>query len=305
MLKQIILITDGCSNVGISPVIAAAQAQLEGIVVNVIGIVNDGESGDRGAAEIEAIARAGGGISRIVSPRKLAHTVQMMTHKTVMHTIRGVINQQLTQILRNTRETRDTGDTKEPKELVSSMDRTDAHTISQSAIHSNSHHNSPNRSIMPTLEELPLFQRAQVVKVIEHLGETAPLQVALLVDASTSMRPKLQAVEEAIRDLMLSFQARKGLSEIAVFHYPGSVPPNKEIEMDAYWTKDLAKIANLFYKLNMKGTTPTGPALYRLLQFMTHGELNQEEHHVGAYSHHPYDESPANRKDGMLSDYVV
>ncbi|HEY0827864.1 MAG TPA: VWA domain-containing protein [Bacilli bacterium] len=267
MLKQIILITDGCSNEGVSPVVAAAQAQLEGVIVNVIGIVNEGELGDRGAAEIEAIARAGGGISRMVSPRRLAQTVQMMTHKTVMHTIRGMVNQQLGQVLKET---------------------------------GNSH------SIKPTtLEELPLFQRAQVVKVIENLSETAALQIALLVDASTSMRPKLQAVEDAIRDLMLSFQARKGLSEIAVFHFPGSPQPSGVIEMDTCWTKDLAKIANLFYKLNMKGTTPTGPALFRLLQFMTHGELNQEEHRVAAYSREPYDAFPVNRKDGMLSDYVV
>ncbi len=32
------MITDGCSNVGIDPVIAAAHAQAEDIIVNVIGV---------------------------------------------------------------------------------------------------------------------------------------------------------------------------------------------------------------------------------------------------------------------------
>lgn len=296
MLKQIILITDGCSNVGISPVVVAAQAQLEGIVVNVIGIVNDGELGERGAAEIEEIARAGGGISRIVSPRRLAQTVQMMTHKTVMHTIRGIVNQQLEQILRDARE---------PKERASLMDHTDSYSNSRITTHSNTHSNSTSRPIKPTLAELPLFQRAQVVKVMESLGETAPLQVALLIDASSSMRSKLKVVEEAIRDLMLSFQARTGLSEIAVFHFPGSLQPSDVIKMDTSWTKDLAKITNLFYKLNMKGTTPTGPALLQMLGFMTRGVLEPEDHDMGEYSQNPYGVTPVHRKDGILSDYVV
>lgn len=60
-MKQILLITDGCSNVGISPVIAAAQAKAEGIVVNVIGLLNEHEIDEMGADEIQEIARAGGG----------------------------------------------------------------------------------------------------------------------------------------------------------------------------------------------------------------------------------------------------
>ena len=38
-MKQIMLITDGCSNVGESPVMAAALARQEGITVNVVGVV--------------------------------------------------------------------------------------------------------------------------------------------------------------------------------------------------------------------------------------------------------------------------
>lgn len=59
-MRQILLITDGCSNVGVSPVVAAAHAKEEGITVNVIGVVDQGELGMLGAEEIREIAEAGG-----------------------------------------------------------------------------------------------------------------------------------------------------------------------------------------------------------------------------------------------------
>lgn len=48
-MKQIMLITDGCSNVGESPVMAAALAKQEGITVNVVGIVDYGTIGGSAA----------------------------------------------------------------------------------------------------------------------------------------------------------------------------------------------------------------------------------------------------------------
>ncbi len=238
MMKQMILITDGCSNVGISPVVAAANAYSEGIVVNVIGVIDHGEFGEYGAREIAEIAHAGGGMSRIVSTRMIAQTVQMMTRKTVAHTIQQAVNEQLRQIMGH-----------------------------------------------DSIEHLPPDKREQVVRVVDDLAETSPLRIVLLIDASASMKPKLRAVEEAVRDLALSLQAREGASEIAVLHFPGT--SGNEVEVDAPWTADVAKIGNLFYKLNMKGATPTGPAMLQAVHYFACGE--------------PYKE----RTDGMLSDYIV
>src|SRR4051812_42806284 len=98
-MKQIILMTDGCSNVGVSPVIAAAQAKAEGIIVNVIGLIDSSELGELGASEIKEIAQAGGGISRIVTASQLSQTVQMMTRKTVVQTIQHAVGKELQQIL--------------------------------------------------------------------------------------------------------------------------------------------------------------------------------------------------------------
>ncbi|GJM73912.1 hypothetical protein HMSSN036_61280 [Paenibacillus macerans] len=98
-MKQIMLITDGCSNVGESPVMAAALAKQEGITVNVVGIVDYGTIGELGSVEIAEIAKAGGGMSRIVGTENLAQTMQMMTRKTVVQTIQQAVNKEIRQIL--------------------------------------------------------------------------------------------------------------------------------------------------------------------------------------------------------------
>ncbi len=100
-MKQILLITDGCSNVGLSPVVAAAHAQSDGISVNVVGVLDHGDVGELGAAEIDEIARAGGGLSRMVNMRQLSQTVQMMTRKTVVQTIQLAVQKELKQVLGN------------------------------------------------------------------------------------------------------------------------------------------------------------------------------------------------------------
>ncbi|NEW09580.1 hypothetical protein GK047_27000 [Paenibacillus sp. SYP-B3998] len=239
-MKQILLITDGCSNVGLSPVIAAAQAHGEGITVNVIGVIDQGELGVLGSEEIREIAAAGGGMSRIVNSGQLSQTVQMMTHKTVTTTIQHAVGKELQSILGHTQ-----------------------------------------------LEQLPPHQRAEVVQVIDNMSESTSLRVALLIDASASMKPKLAAVREAIHDLLLSLRARTGKSELAVFHFPSSKNRDQEIEMDLNWSNELANLDKMFYKINMKGTTPTGPALLQTLQFVAEKPFIQKA------------------EDGMMSDYVV
>lgn len=240
-MKQIILITDGCSNVGIDPVLAAAQARQEGIVVHVIGVIDQGEIGELGAAEIAEIARAGGGMSRIVPSVQLSQTVQMMTRKTVTGTIQQVVEQELKQIVGGNGE----------------------------------------------LTRLSPEKRGQVVQAVEDWSENVELKVALLVDASASMKPKLAAVQETVHDLMTSLRARTGKSELSVFRFPGL--HGEECRMELGWTDELAKVRNLFYKINMRGTTPTGPALLHTIRYVA-GQPAQE---------------PVESKAGCLSEYVV
>jgi Ca-activated chloride channel family protein len=246
-VKQILLITDGCSNMGTSPVLAAAHAFQEGITVNVAGVIDYGTIGELGSLEIAEIAKAGGGVSRIVGTRELAQTMQMMTRKTVVQTIQQAVNKELKQILGGA-----------------------------------------------ALEDLHPSQRSQVVQVVDDMTETTPLQVALLIDASASMKPKLGAVEDAIRDLMLSLQAREGISELAVFHFPGR-RGGEDAVMDSGWTTDVSGLKSLFQRIQMKGATPTGPAIMKVIDFFRYGTLDEHQTWRGN----------TDEGEGMLGDYVV
>lgn len=248
-MKQIMLITDGCSNVGESPVMAAALARQEGITVNVIGIVDYGTIGEMGSAEISEIARAGGGMSRLSGTEKLAQTMQMMTRKTVVQTIQHAVNKEIREILGGSE-----------------------------------------------MEDLPPDKRSQVVEVIDELSENSPLEVALLIDASASMKPKLSAVEDAIRDMMLSLGSRKGHSRLAVFHFPGK-HSGEDAVLDLDWTTNLSSVRSIFQHLAMRGATPTGPAIMKVIEFFHYGKLKG----------HSDEEWPikSGRGEGMLGDYVV
>lgn len=99
-LRQILLLTDGCSNSGESPVNSAAVAFKSGITVNVIGILDDYQNEtDSGFTEVEEIARAGGGISQIVYKEDLSHTVQAVTRQAMSQTLQGFVNKELSNIL--------------------------------------------------------------------------------------------------------------------------------------------------------------------------------------------------------------
>ncbi len=262
MLKQILLITDGCSNVGIQPAAAAAEAYAAGIMVNVIGIIDEGTIGQYGQAEIEDIARMGGGMSRIVNARELSYTIQMMTRKTVMDTIHLAVNRELKHILQQESE----------------------------------QEGANNYS----LSDLPPAKRGEVVQVMDQMSEEMDLRVALLIDASASMKPKLAAVEEAIRDLMLSLKARRGTSELAVFHFPGSHEEEPAV-MDLDWAADMDRVKKLFSRMQMRGTTPTGPALLHVVDYYQYNSRNKPEDSE-VNSPIAYKETGTG---GVWSDYIV
>ncbi|KKK36654.1 hypothetical protein WQ57_18040 [Mesobacillus campisalis] len=101
-LKQVLLITDGCSNQGEDPIAMAALAKEQGITINVIGVMEEDVIDDQGLKEIDGIAMAGGGVSQIVYAQQLSQTVQMVTRKAMTQTLQGVVNRELKQILGGT-----------------------------------------------------------------------------------------------------------------------------------------------------------------------------------------------------------
>lgn len=98
-LKQILLITDGCSNHGEDPASIAALAFEQGMTVNVIGILDDHDENADALQEVEDIAESGGGISQLVYQENLSQTVQMVTRQAMTQTIQGFVNKELQEIL--------------------------------------------------------------------------------------------------------------------------------------------------------------------------------------------------------------
>ncbi len=98
-MKQILLITDGCSNQGEDPIAMAALAREQGVTINVIGVVEQDTIDEQGMQEIEGMATAGGGVSQIVYSTQLSQTVQMVTRQAMTQTLQGVVNKELQQIL--------------------------------------------------------------------------------------------------------------------------------------------------------------------------------------------------------------
>ncbi|WP_174615354.1 VWA domain-containing protein [Virgibacillus ihumii] len=99
-LKQILLITDGCSNKGENPAATAALAYQQGISVNVIGIMEDDQTEQpEGFQEVEEIAMSGGGVSQIVYKQSLSQTVKTVTQQAMTQTLQGFVNKELKQIL--------------------------------------------------------------------------------------------------------------------------------------------------------------------------------------------------------------
>ncbi|MFK2826950.1 VWA domain-containing protein [Bacillus sp. B190/17] len=211
-IRQILLLTDGCSNHGEDPVAMAALAREQGITVNVIGIVDDEAADHRGFQEIDQIALSGGGISQTVYAQQLSHTVQMVTRQAMTQTLQGVVNEQLKKILH--KET--------------------------------------------SMEALPPDTRGEVMEVVDELGETADLEVVILVDTSASMKSKLPTVKEALLDLSLSMNARMGSNLFSLSVFPGK---KKETEQLLDWTPKLDSLTAVFSKLSPGGLTPTGPAI--------------------------------------------
>jgi Ca-activated chloride channel homolog len=246
-MKQILLITDGCSNKGSDPVQAAMFARKHGIAVNVIGIVDGGDLRSAGRKEVTEIAELGGGMSRIVEARQLAMTMQMMTQHTVQMTIQQVVNKELKQLL-----------------------GTDS-------------------------EGLPPEKRSEVAEMVDRIGEEAALQLVLAIDTSASMHDKLPTVREAIRDLKIGLDVRKGSHLVALLTFPGTTGDDVEVISDFSSSPDLSGLSN---SLRANGGTPTGPAIEKATRMLV------AAHAKGSGSlTRPH--SAEEDHDGDMSQYVV
>ncbi len=98
-INQIIVVTDGKSNIGGDPVMATKEAAKNGITVSTIGIMGKGDGEEDCIDEIRRIAKNGGGEWELTYIENLSMTLQMVTQKTINRTISTVVNKQLKEII--------------------------------------------------------------------------------------------------------------------------------------------------------------------------------------------------------------
>jgi Ca-activated chloride channel family protein len=98
VIKQIVVITDGCSNEGESPALAAAAARRAGIIVNAIGIIDDALN-SAARKEVAAIAQAGDGIADFSTMQDLGRSIQALTRSSIQMTVEKAIQRQLSSLV--------------------------------------------------------------------------------------------------------------------------------------------------------------------------------------------------------------
>ena len=96
--RQIILVTDGESNVGPNPVNIAKEAKNKGITISTIGVVN-GMDRDKPLMEVKEIASSGGGLWELTDINSLSSTMSVVTMKSVYKTIEQAVNKELKEIM--------------------------------------------------------------------------------------------------------------------------------------------------------------------------------------------------------------
>lgn len=99
MLKQIIIISDGNSNVGPNPAEVAGVALEHDIRVNTIGIIDNYENRES-VLELESIAQRGGGICELTDLTSLSETLSRVTMQSVYGTIEEVVSKELNNIMK-------------------------------------------------------------------------------------------------------------------------------------------------------------------------------------------------------------
>src|SRR5690606_16215663 len=102
-------------------------------------------------------------------------------------------------------------------------------------------------------------------------------------DTSASMKSKLPAVQQALRDLAISMQSRIGENRFSLWVFPGK---RSYADQKMEWSTQFTSLEKMFRSLSTQGTTPTGPALEEAIRYFAREFRAQV------------------LEEGLLSDYV-
>ncbi|MBA1334612.1 MAG: hypothetical protein HPY66_2516 [Firmicutes bacterium] len=226
-LKEIIVVTDGRSNIGGDPEEAARIAHREGIIVNSIGIVENGGEEDP-FIELEGIAKAGGGLCDIIPMTRLDYSMQMITRHSVQMTLERAVSFQLKKI---------TG---------------------------------------YRLDEMDPESRGRIIEYIKRVSDEISIKCVVLLDCSGSMANKMDTALSSIEELLISLNARKGISQLGVVIFPGKT--GREYQIVSGFTSDFSVLSKNLKGITTGGGTPTYGGIMGAVELFAEEGLQIADH---------------------------
>lgn len=101
-------------------------------------------------------------------------------------------------------------------------------------------------------------EREKFVKLIDMIGNEADLKCLILLDASGSMKNKIDIAKKSVLELLLFLEERKGKNEIGVMVFPGK---EGYYDLLCEFTEDIDELKNSLQNIDIGGITPTGYAI--------------------------------------------
>ncbi|QQY79484.1 Ca-activated chloride channel family protein [Keratinibaculum paraultunense] len=108
------------------------------------------------------------------------------------------------------------------------------------------------------IKDIHPVEREKFVKLIDMIGNEADLKCLILLDASGSMKNKIDIAKKSVLELLLFLEERKGKNEVGVLIFPGK---EEYYDLLCDFTEDIDELKNSLDNINIGGITPTGYAI--------------------------------------------
>ncbi len=127
------------------------------------------------------------------------------------------------------------------------------------------------------IEEVHPRERNKITRIIDQIGNEITLKCLILLDASGSMKKKIEIARKSIFELLMFLEERSGENQIGVMVFPGE---SGYYELLCDFTKDIDELKNKVKFIETGGITPTGPAIEGAIKI-----FSREDHKYSIYEH--------------------
>lgn len=127
------------------------------------------------------------------------------------------------------------------------------------------------------MEEVHPRERSKITRIIDKIGDEIPLKCLILLDASGSMKKKIDIARKSIFELLMFLEERSGENQIGVMVFPGQV---HYYELLCNFTKDIDELRDKIKSIEIGGTTPTGSAIEGAIKTFSKEENRYSIEHI-------------------------